>query len=171
MEPHYHLLPQPSLAVIQFHCAGSVTVGIVWIHSLSCVFLLFQWFERCRNVYFLFTTWSVINTRVCHRALENRCMRSTEIRNKYPDRVPVSSASTSCPRVVDDVMVVISAVCGWSGHFGEGPSLKHCGRWQEGVFVAHWLDGGPVHVYNQETHQPAVRGTHVPVCGPGVAHN
>lgn len=143
----------------------SLQAALAWV-------VCFYYFSDLRGVgMFNFSLlpifWSVINDHVCHCTLENR-LRSTEITSTQTGfrwvRPPLPA-----PDVVDDVMVVISAVCGWSGHFGEGPYLKHCGHWQEGLFVAHWLDSGPVHVYNQETHQPVIRDDHVPVCGPGVA--
>lgn len=54
--------------------------------------------------------------------VEHRCIESAKIRNKYPDRVPVSYTSTHRSRVVAAVRVEISAVCvcARSGDRGEG---------------------------------------------------
>lgn len=109
---------------------------------------------------------SCTNTNVlCVFSPEHRCIESAKIRNKYPDRVPVSQwRQTAC----DSQMCAFpcsNRVCLPSGDRGESIWITYRGHWQEEVLGPIWYHSGSVHVDHQETHPAAIREGHLPVCG------
>lgn len=54
----------------------------------------------------------IINTSVASCPPEHRCIESAKIRNKYPDRVPVSEASGICRGcLIGDLWALITSLC------------------------------------------------------------
>lgn len=101
---------------------------------------------------------------------EHRCIESAKIRNKYPDRVPVSDddvtsslfAFTTCQCVVPLTSVCLSDLL---GDCGESLWITDRGHRQEEVPGPLRHHSGSVHVDHQETHPAALREGHLPVCG------
>lgn len=113
------------------------------------------------------------NANITCYAAEHRCIESAKIRNKYPDRVPVSeiflnwfffSLYEPCLFCFFNTDCLPTTHC-TIGDCGESVWVPDSGHWQEEVPGPLWHHSGSVHVDHQETHPAALWEGHLPVCG------